>query len=292
MFTTECAVRLSFFLGVLAVLAVAEFLAPRRRLSVRKSSRWVNNLALVFLNTIAARLLLPVSAVALAVVAEERGWGLCNNFAVPAWLSILLSVVALDLVIYLQHVLFHAVPALWRIHLVHHADLDFDASTGLRFHTLEILLSMAIKLAAVVVLGAPMVAVVCFEILLNASSIFSHSNLKLPGSLDRILRFVIVTPDMHRVHHSVDDLETNSNFGFNVPWWDYLFGTYRAQPALGHERMTIGLAQFQDERAEKLHWMLALPFLGRLGRRVTAQRTQWFARSEKTVPSDKHALSA
>ena len=176
-----------------------------------------------------------------------------------------LSVVALDLVIYLQHVLFHAVPLLWRLHMVHHADLDFDTTTGVRFHPIEILLSLGIKAAAVVLLGAPAVAVLIFEVLLNATSLFNHGNVRLPAWLDRLLRLVVVTPEMHRVHHSVHPRETNSNFGFNLPWWDFLFGTYKAQPADGHEGMTVGLAQFRDERVERLHWMLLLPFLGRVG---------------------------
>jgi sterol desaturase/sphingolipid hydroxylase (fatty acid hydroxylase superfamily) len=202
----------------------------------------------------------------MALLAEERGWGLFANVAVPGWLAVVLSVVLLDLVIYLQHVLFHAVPLLWRLHMVHHADLDFDVTTGVRFHTIEILLSLGIKMGAVVLLGTPALAVLIFEVLLNATSMFSHGNVRLPGWLDRVLRLVLVTPEMHRVHHSARPRETNSNFGFNLPWWDYLLGTYRAQPAEGHEGMTIGLTQLRDERrADRLHWMLVLPFLGRPG---------------------------
>src|SRR5439155_5762739 len=190
---------------------------------------------------------------------------LLNHLALPAWLAIVLSVVALDFLIYVQHVLFHAVPALWRLHMVHHADLDFDVTTGVRFHTLEIVLSMGIKIAAVVLLGVPALAVLIFEVCLNATSMFSHGNVRLPLWLDRGLRLVVVTPEMHRVHHSAAPRETNSNFGFNLPWWDYLLGTYDAQPAEGHEGMTIGLSQFRDDRVEKLHWMLALPFIGPIG---------------------------
>jgi sterol desaturase/sphingolipid hydroxylase (fatty acid hydroxylase superfamily) len=203
--------------------------------------------------------------VGVALGAEEHGWGLFNNVAVPAWLAVVLAVVALDLIIYLQHVMFHAVPLLWRLHMVHHADLDFDVSTGLRFHTIEILLSMGIKAAAVVLLGAPALGVLIFEVLLNATSMFSHGNVRLPAWLDRVLRLLVVTPDMHRVHHSVDPRETNSNFGFNLPWWDFLLGTYRAQPEAGHEGVTIGLEQFRDERVEQLPWMLLLPFVGQPG---------------------------
>jgi sterol desaturase/sphingolipid hydroxylase (fatty acid hydroxylase superfamily) len=183
----------------------------------------------------------------------------------PGWLAVLLAVIALDLALYLQHVLFHAVPLLWRLHMVHHADLDFDVTTGLRFHTIEILLSAGIKSAAVLLLGAPALAVLIFEVLLSATSMFNHGNLKLPLWLDRVLRLLVVTPDMHRVHHSQTPRETNSNFGFNLPWWDFLLGTYRSQPAAGHDAMEIGLAQFRDESAGRLHWMLALPFLGETG---------------------------
>ena len=186
--------------------------------------------------------------------------------SVPGWLAVLASVVLLDLAIYFQHVMFHAVPAFWRLHMVHHADLDFDVTTGLRFHTIEILLSFGIKAAVILLLGAPAVAVLVFEVLLNATSIFNHSNARLPLALDRLLRLFIVTPDMHRVHHSVIVRETNSNFGFNLPWWDWLFGTYRDQPAEGHDGMTIGLQQFRDQsRVERLHWMLLLPFWNNSG---------------------------
>jgi sterol desaturase/sphingolipid hydroxylase (fatty acid hydroxylase superfamily) len=262
----EPILRLGFFAGVLALMTVWQMLAPRRRLTTAQPARWLSNLGLVVLNTVAVRLVIPLGAVGAALVAQEYGWGLFQNVALPNWLAVALAVVALDLAIYLQHVMFHAVPALWRLHMVHHADLDFDVTTGVRFHTLEILLSMGIKWAAVILLGAPALAVLIFEILLNATSLFSHGNVRLPGWLDRVLRLVVVTPEMHRVHHSVNPRETNSNFGFNLPWWDYLLGTYRAQPAAGHEGMTIGLSQFRDERrADRLHWMLVLPFAGQSG---------------------------
>jgi sterol desaturase/sphingolipid hydroxylase (fatty acid hydroxylase superfamily) len=261
----EAVIRLGCFGGVLLLMALWEVLAPRRRLTVSRPVRWSNHLGLVGLNSLAVRFLIPLGAVGTALLTQEHGWGLLNNVALPAWLSVVLAVVALDFFIYLQHVLFHAVPLLWRLHMVHHADLDFDTTTGVRFHTLEILLSMGIKMAAVVLLGAPALAVVLFEVLLNATSMFNHGNVWLPRWLDRVLRLVVVTPEMHRVHHSINPRETNSNFGFNLPWWDFLFGTYRAQPAGGHEGMTIGLAQFRDVWVERLHWLLALPFLGRTG---------------------------
>jgi sterol desaturase/sphingolipid hydroxylase (fatty acid hydroxylase superfamily) len=266
MLTHESVTRLACFAGVLVLMALWEALAPRRRLTTGRPLRWASNLGLVALDTIAVRLVAPLGAVGVALVAEERGWGLLHNVFLPDLLAVALAVVALDLAIYLQHVLFHAVPLLWRLHMVQHADLDFDVTTGVRFHTLEILLSLGIKAAAIVLLGAPSLAVLVFEIVLNATSLFSHGNVQLSEWLDRGLRLVVVTPEMHRVHHSVLPRETNSNFGFNVPWWDYLFGTYRAQPRDGHEGMTIGLEQFRDERvADRLPWMLALPFVGRVG---------------------------
>jgi sterol desaturase/sphingolipid hydroxylase (fatty acid hydroxylase superfamily) len=262
----EPVIRLVCFGGVLLAMALWELLAPRRRLTVSRPARWLSNLGLVAVNTLAARFLVPLGAVGLALLAQERGWGVFNNVTVPVWLAVLLSVVALDFFLYLQHVAFHALPLLWRLHAVHHADLDFDATTGVRFHPIEIVLSLLIKLAAVAVLGAPAVAVLAFEVLLNATSVFNHANVRLPGWLDRVVRLFVVTPDMHRVHHSVIPRETNSNFGFNLPWWDFLFGTYKAQPDKGHEGMTIGLADVRDERkADRLHWMLLLPFLGSWG---------------------------
>jgi sterol desaturase/sphingolipid hydroxylase (fatty acid hydroxylase superfamily) len=262
----ESAVRLGCFAVVLALMALWEFLAPRRRLLAARPWRWFSNLGLSVLNTLAIRFLLPLGAVGMALVASDRNWGLFNNISLPGWLVLFLSVVALDFVVYLQHVLFHAVPTLWRLHMVHHADLDFDATTGVRFHTIEMLISMGIKLSAVALLGAPASAVLVFEVLLNATSVFNHGNVHIPIWLDRLLRLIVVTPEMHRVHHSVRPRETNSNFGFNLPWWDFLLGTYRAQPADGHEGMTIGLAQFrQESQVERLHWMLALPFIGEIG---------------------------
>jgi sterol desaturase/sphingolipid hydroxylase (fatty acid hydroxylase superfamily) len=206
------------------------------------------------------RLSFPVGAVALALLCEQRGWGLLNSVELPRWAAIVLAVLALDLAIYLQHVLFHAVPALWRLHRMHHADLDLDVTTGTRFHPIEILASMVVKLAVVTALGAPAEAVLAFEILLNATSMFNHGNIRMPAPCDRMLRWIVVTPDMHRVHHSIVPQETNSNFGFNMPWWDRLFGTYRAQPTAGHEAMTIGIEQFRVTREQWLDRMLTQPF--------------------------------
>ncbi len=281
-FTSDENIRLGFFAAVLLVMAVWEAMAPRRRTTAGKSLRWFSNLGLVCLNTLIVRLILPLGLVSVAMIGQERGWGLLNNFQFPNWLAMAIAVVALDFVIYLQHVLFHAVPLLWRVHMVHHADLDIDVTTGVRFHTVEILLSMGIKSATVVLLGAPALAVLLFEILLNATSMFSHGNVRLSPWLDRMLRLFLVTPDMHRVHHSAIVAETNSNFGFNLPWWDFLFGTYRAQPAHGHEGMTIGLSQFQDERVKRLDWILALPLLGDPGDYPINRRAEKNRRPEST----------
>jgi sterol desaturase/sphingolipid hydroxylase (fatty acid hydroxylase superfamily) len=256
----EVQARLVFFFSILAVMAAWEVAAPRRRQEIPRLLRWSNNLGVVVIDTLFVRLTFPLLAVGLAVVAAERGWGLFNIFAVPGWLAFLLSLLLLDLAIYLQHVMFHAVPALWRLHRMHHADLEFDVTTGLRFHPIEILLSMGLKLALVVVFGPPAVAVLVFEILLNGTSMFSHSNIRLPLGLDRILRLIVVTPDMHRVHHSIHAFETNSNFGFNLPWWDRLLGTYRAQPKESHEGMTIGIEQFRTPRELWLDRLLLQPW--------------------------------
>jgi len=259
----EPAIRLGFFLGVFALVALWEVLAPRRALAVSRALRWASNLGLVALNTVILRLAFPAAAAGFAAWAQARGWGLLNAVEVPGWAAFAASVVLLDLAIYLQHVMFHAVPALWRLHRVHHADLDFDVTTGARFHPVEIVLSMGVKIAVIAALGPPVAAVIAFEILLNATAMFNHGNVRLPRALDRLLRWIVVTPDMHRVHHSVEDDEANSNFGFNLPWWDRLFGTYRDQPRAGHEAMTIGIRRFRDPRqVDALPGMLWLPFTG------------------------------
>lgn len=255
----EPAIRLAAFAGVLATMAALEALLPRRHRSFGRLRRWPNNLGVVVVNTVVLRLVFPTAAVGVALAAEVRGFGLLPWLGLPYPMAVLAAVVLLDLAIYLQHVLFHAVPALWRLHRMHHADLDFDVTTALRFHPVEILLSMVIKLMVVVALGAPAVAVLVFEVLLNATAMFNHANLRLPARLDRALRPVLVTPDMHRVHHSAVEQETNSNFGFNLALWDRLFGTYRAQPAAGHDAMTIGIEQFRDPGELRLDRMLTQP---------------------------------
>jgi len=273
----ELTVRLGVFFGIFAIIAVWELAAPRRTLRESKPLRWTHNLALTVLNSVLVRAALPLAAVGVAAFASERGMGLFNLFHVPHPLAILLSVLALDFAIYLQHLMFHAVPLFWRLHRMHHADLDFDVTTGARFHPIEIILSMLIKFAVILALGPPAVAVLIFEILLNASSMFNHGNVRIPAAIDRVLRWAVVTPDMHRVHHSIKPRETNSNFGFSLPWWDHLFGTYRAEPQAGHEAMTIGIAQFRSARELRLDRMLLQPFRSEdgefsIGRRQVARR--------------------
>jgi sterol desaturase/sphingolipid hydroxylase (fatty acid hydroxylase superfamily) len=256
----EPILRLSAFAGIFALMALWELRAERRRQQIGRARRWPGNLGIVAIDTLLVRLVFPTAAVGVALLAEARGWGLFQNLALPYALAVIASVILLDLVIYLQHVLFHAIPVLWRLHRVHHADLEFDVTTGIRFHPIEILLSMALKLGAVVALGTPAVAVLIFEVLLNATSMFNHANVRIPERIDRVLRWIVVTPDMHRVHHSALPRETNSNFGFNLPWWDRLFGTYRAQPRAGHERMTLGIEQFRDPGELRLDRLLTQPF--------------------------------
>jgi sterol desaturase/sphingolipid hydroxylase (fatty acid hydroxylase superfamily) len=259
----EPAIRIGFFVAVFALVALWELVAPQRRLTVSKALRWSSNLGLVVLNTVLLRLMFPLAAVGMAALSAANGWGLLNHFNVPFWLAVPLAVMAMDFVIWLQHVMVHAVPVLWRLHRVHHADPDYDLTTGARFHPLEIALSMLIKIATIAVLGPPVLAVLIFEVVLNAAAMFNHGNIRLPVGLDRVLRWVIVTPDMHRVHHSVEEDETNSNFGFNLPWWDRLFGTYQAQPRAGQVGMTIGLKGHTDPReVARLDGMLLMPFRG------------------------------
>jgi sterol desaturase/sphingolipid hydroxylase (fatty acid hydroxylase superfamily) len=259
-------IRLAAFCAVLAAMMVWEVRAPRRTLSAGRLERWTSNLGLVALNTAALRLAFPMAAVGVAAIAADRGWGLFNAVAAPAWAAVLLSVVALDLAIYVQHVVFHKVPILWRLHRMHHTDVDIDTTTGIRFHPIEIGLSMAIKAAAIVALGAPPAAVIVFEVLLNATAMFNHGNVRLSPGIDRVLRRVVVTPDFHRVHHSVHRDETDSNYGFNLSVWDYAFGTYRAQPRDGHLGMTIGLDIFRDPRRRRIDQLLIQPFVSDRGR--------------------------
>lgn len=269
--TQEPVIRLTAFLGILIAMMVWEIAAPRRRKEIPRVIRWTNNLGLVVIDTVILRLTFPILAVGLAGLAETKEWGLFNIIDASRWVAVILSFLVLDLVIYLQHVVFHAVPGLWRIHRMHHSDQEFDATTGLRFHPIEILLSTLIKLTVVMAIGAPALAVLIFEVVLNAASIFNHSNVALPSRVDSILRLFLVTPDMHRVHHSTIPYETNSNYGFSVPWWDRLLGTYVAQPKLGHEGMEIGVNQFRTRRDLWLDRMLLQPIQDPASRHAVTQ---------------------
>lgn len=258
---SEAIIRISFFLGIFIVLAIGELWKPRRELNTSKKSRWFSNLSIVFINSALIRLAFPVLPAGIALLAKENNAGLLNNLNLPYWLAIVAGVIGLDFIIYIQHVLFHSIPAFWSLHKVHHTDLDFDVTTGIRFHPIEIILSTGIKLGAVYLFGAPVLAAIIFAVLLNGTSMFNHSNIRLPLNIDRIVRLLVVTPDMHRVHHSVKSKEGNSNFGFNLPWWDRLLSTYRAQPEEGHEDMTIGLSSYRDSKKLTLPRLLALPFI-------------------------------
>lgn len=264
-FRREIAIRLIAAVTVFAAMALAEAAMPRRARSFSRRARWPANLVIAAINEIAVRILLPITAIGAALAAERRASGLLYRIPLPGGIALVIAVIALDLAIYLQHRVFHAVPLLWRIHRMHHADLDFDVSTGLRFHPLEIMISMLIKIGVVLAIGASAMAVVAFEVLLNATSMFNHTNLEISEATDRWLRWILVTPDMHRVHHSIVRAETNSNFGFNLPWWDHLMRTYRAQPGAGHLGMTLGIDQFRSAEELNLLPVLTQPFRGVAG---------------------------
>lgn len=256
----EMIIRIAVFCGLFGSLAFLEVFVPRRPLTGKKSRRWLTNWAIVLIDSFLVRLLFKTAAVGGAIWAGENGIGLFNWVEVPYWLAFIVSFVALDFSVWLWHVAAHKVPVLWLVHRMHHADIDIDVSTALRFHPIEIVLSMALKYATVIALGAPAEAVLVFEIVLNGGAMFNHSNFKLPLTIDRWLRLVIVTPDMHRVHHSVERHEHDSNYGFNLSLWDRLFFTYTDQPEKGHDQMKIGLKQWQDERPTFLGWTLMIPF--------------------------------
>jgi sterol desaturase/sphingolipid hydroxylase (fatty acid hydroxylase superfamily) len=261
----EPLLRLIAFVGIFVLMAIWEFVAPRRIPQFKRATRWPHNIALLAVDLAVIRVFAPGVAIAVAVAGEVNGWGLLNIFQPPTWIGIPLAVAFLDLVIYFQHVAFHAVPTLWRLHRVHHTDLDFDVTTGTRFHPLEILISTGIKCAAVAAIGAPVVAVLTFELLLNASSMFNHGNARIAPRIERWLRWFLVTPDMHRVHHSVEFNETSSNFGFTLPVWDRWLGTYRAQPSGGHEHMMTGVDAFRSEHDLRIDRLLIQPLLDNPG---------------------------
>lgn len=261
---SESGLRLGVFLAVFLVMALAEAWRPKRRLSYDKGSRWLTNLTIVALDSILVRLMaaltVPLAAVAAAVYAQRQGIGLFNWLDWPVWLEMLIAFIVLDFAIWLQHLASHKVPMLWRLHQMHHADVDFDVTTAIRFHPVEIALSMLWKIICVFALGPAPEAVVLFEIVLNACAMFNHANIALPAGVDRILRLVLVTPDMHRVHHSIQHHEHDSNYGFNLSIWDRIFRTYTPQPEKGHDGMTIGLPPYQNADPTRLAWSLSLPF--------------------------------
>jgi sterol desaturase/sphingolipid hydroxylase (fatty acid hydroxylase superfamily) len=262
----ELGIRLAFFLGILLIMFFWERFAPRRLLTTSKITRWVSNLGLVLIDAMTVRLVFPTALAGIALIAQQNGWGLFNQFELPSLLKIIFSILILDFAIYLQHVMFHVIPLLWRLHMVHHTDMDIDVTTGVRFHPIEIILSMGIKTITVILTGAPSLAVLIFEILLNGTSMFNHGNVRYSQQIDSLLRLLVVTPEMHRVHHSTIRWESNSNLGFNFPWWDRLFGTYRPQPAKGHVEMTLGLDQYKEPQKLTLPWLIILPFIGKLGK--------------------------
>ncbi|RDH82415.1 MAG: fatty acid hydroxylase [endosymbiont of Galathealinum brachiosum] len=271
----ESVIRIGVFSSMLVIMGLWELLAPRRAPKISKLLRWFNNLTLVFLNTLVLRLIFPMAATGMALFATNHGWGFFNYYNFNPLVEIIIAIIFMDFIIYLQHILVHAVPALWRLHRVHHADLDYDVTTGSRFHPIEIIISMLIKLATIVVLGPAVVAVIIFEVLLNGMAMFNHGNVGLPKIIDNFLRLFIVTPDMHRVHHSVEDDETNSNFGFNLSCWDRIFGTYREQPRKGQIDMEIGIRGFTSiKQTSWLHGLLLMPFIGKMSG-YTINRREW-----------------
>lgn len=256
----EGPLRLGAFAGVLLVMALAETLLPRRKRNFERSRRWAANFIIAGIDTLALRLLFPIAAIGTAFAMQATGFGLFNLTGWPQWLEGLIAFLLLDLAIYVQHVASHKIPILWRLHQVHHTDRDIDVTTAIRFHPVEIVLSMLYKMAIVALVGAPPLAVFLFEVALNACAMFNHANLNLPRRVDALLRLILVTPDMHRVHHSTEWRETDSNYGFNLSLWDRLFSTYVPQPRLGHDGMVIGLEQYQTDEPTRLGWSLLLPF--------------------------------
>jgi sterol desaturase/sphingolipid hydroxylase (fatty acid hydroxylase superfamily) len=256
----QTVVRLAAFAGIFLVMALWELLAPRRAQAMARPARWPSNLGIAMLDALLTRLLFPITTAGVAIIADSHGLGLLRLLGAPVWVNIACSVVVLDLAIYAQHVVFHSIPALWRLHRMHHTDPELDVTSGARFHPLEILISVALKMGLIVLLGVDAVAVVVFEVLLNATAMFNHGNVRMPGWLDRLARYIVVTPDMHRVHHSIEPSETDSNFGFNLPWWDYAFRTYRAAPAGGHAQMVIGQPMFRGAGEQRLDRLLTQPF--------------------------------
>lgn len=278
---SESTLRTAVFFAVFATMAAAEALLPKRKRSEVRGRRWLTNGALVALDTIAVRVVLPVLAVSAAAIATDRGWGMLSLVTWPWWLELIIAIVLLDLLIYAQHVASHKLPVLWAVHKVHHADRDIDVTTGFRFHPIEIVLSMAFKILCIFAIGPAAIAVFVFEVLLSSSAMFNHANLRLSPNVDRVLRLFFVTPDMHRVHHSVVYRETDSNYGFCLSVWDRLFATYIPQPIAGHDGMTIGLEEYQDERPSSIRWSLLAPFLPRRPHPAAPRTSQTASKDDK-----------
>ena len=257
----EITIRLLFFFGIFLIMATLEIIIKKRELLIQKSKRWFNNITLVFLNTLIIRVLFPTAAVGIAILANQNSIGLFNNIELSIQTATVLSIILMDFIIFWQHRLFHTINFFWKFHQVHHSDMDYDVTTAFRFHPLEIIFSMFIKFSFILILGLPIIAVICFEIILSSLALFNHSNIQIPKKIDRILRFFIVTPDMHRIHHSIESKELNSNYGFNISLWDRIFKSYRQSPKDGYEKIVIGLSNFQDEgKTVSLFSILKLPF--------------------------------
>jgi len=263
-FQYESYIRLSSFIGLYALLTIWEISSPKRKLEHARRLRWVSNFGLIIISSILVRFIFPTAAVGIALLVEKNQWGLLYYFDLSVAMHFMIAFVLMDLSLYFQHVMFHALPLFWRFHRVHHTDLDFDITTGLRFHPFEMVISILIKFMTITALGVPVLAVVIFEIILNAASMFSHSNIKIARSIERVTRWFIVTPDMHRIHHSVSENETNSNFGFFISVWDRLFGTYTKEPKKGHTGMQIGLHNFREPKWQDLRWLIYLPFVSKI----------------------------
>lgn len=262
-FEYEGIIRIGSFLGLFALLTIWEIASPRRKLLELRTFRWINNIGLIVLSSVLVRFIFPTAAVGIGLIAEQNQWGILNYIDLPFALQFIIAFILMDFIIYFQHVIFHAIPLFWRFHRVHHSDLDCDVTTGLRFHPFEIVMSILIKFLAIITLGVPVITIVVFEIILNAASMFTHSNIKLPF-FEPILRWFIVTPDMHRVHHSVEEDETNSNFGFFISCWDRIFGTYTDKPREGHTEMGIGLSHFREPKWQDIRWLIYLPFVTKI----------------------------
>ena len=257
----ELIIRLVAFFGIFGLVAMTELIIPKRTLRINKMKRWFNNIGLIVFNSLILRFIIPFTGVMVALLCQEKGFGVFNLITVPSWIAILSCIILLDLLIYTQHVVFHLVPIFWRLHKVHHSDLDYDLTMASRFHPIEMGLSLCLRCFFIALLGVPVIAVILFEVILNGAAMFNHGNFLLPKKLDNVLRLFIVTPDMHFVHHSIEKNEYNRNFGFNLPWWDRIFGTYKAEPKLGQQEMEIGLKDYPIERSVvSLGRMVMLPF--------------------------------